>query len=130
MQLNNGSPIATIRSLEDARYAAMLAEDVPALDAMLDAELTYSHSNGTVQSKQEYLDAFRLKHRKYHRIERTDQSIIVRGDLALVYCNLDIQAVVKNAPHQARTFALAVWARSGQSWRLLALHSTARSPKQ
>lgn len=130
MQPNNESPTATIRSLEDARYAAMLAGDVLALDAMLDEDLTYSHSNGTVQSKQEYLDAFRLKLRKYHRIERTAQNIIVRGDLALVYCNLDIQAVVKNAPHQARTFALAVWVQSGERWRLLALHSTARSPNQ
>jgi hypothetical protein len=111
-------------AIEDMRYSAMLRADVAALAALLDDELTYAHSNGLTQNKQDYLAEFRV--RRYESIQRDDVKIIIRNETALVYCRLHIKAVVREAPRDVRTFALAVWSRTAGSWRLLALHSIAQ----
>ncbi len=46
-----------IRVFEQARYAALVKKDLPALASMLADELTYTHSNCTVEDKTEYLRA-------------------------------------------------------------------------
>lgn len=114
-----------IHALEERRYAAMMVGDVAALDALLDDELTYVHSNGLVQTKADYLESFRRGLRKYESIGRDEVKIDVRGDAALVHAKLHIRARLGNASRVVDTFALAVWIRKNGSWRLLALHSTA-----
>ena len=110
-----------ILAFEDARYSAMLAGDIAALEKLLDNDLTYAHSNGLTQNKLEYLAEFKMRH--YEEIHRDVIRTVVRGDTALVYCNLHIRAVVRGAPRDVKTFALAVWSKAEESWRLLALHS-------
>lgn len=46
-----------IRAFEQARYDALVKKDLPALASMVADELTYTHSNCTVEDKTEYLRA-------------------------------------------------------------------------
>lgn len=110
-----------ILTLEDARYSAMLAGDVAALEKLLDKDLTYAHSNGLTQKKPEYLAEFKTRH--YEAIDRDVVNSVVRGDTALVYSNLHIRAVVRGLQRDVKTFALAVWSKNEVGWQLLALHS-------
>ena len=114
-----------IRRLEDRRYAAMLAGDIATLDALLDDDLVYTHSSGTADTKQSYMAGVRDKVWEYVKIDRPDERVIVRGDTALVFSRLIIDIRVRGAPRHLDNRALAVWVLAGESWRLLALHSTA-----
>lgn len=48
---------AKIRSLEESRFAAMLSRDVPALRRILADDLTYTHSSGQLESKEQLIES-------------------------------------------------------------------------
>ena len=113
-----------IRALEEQRYAAMLAGDVVTLERLLDDALTYTHSNGVVDTKASYIAGVRDKVWEYKAIAREDERVVLRGDAALVYCRLRIELLVRGTPRKVNASVLGVWVRSGAEWRLLAIHST------
>lgn len=114
---------AAIAALEDARYAAMLAGDVAALEGLLHPALRYIHSNGLIDSRDSYLAGFRSGLWQYQTIGRSDQEIVVTGATALVINRLAISILVGGEARAIQSRALAVWAREGGTWRLTALQS-------
>ncbi len=113
-----------ILQLEEQRYAAMLAGDVAALERLLDDELSYTHSNGVVDTKASYIAGVREKLWEYKSISRENERVVLRGDAALVHCRLRIELLVRGTPRKVDANVLGVWVRSGTEWRLLAIQST------
>jgi ketosteroid isomerase-like protein len=111
--------------LEDERYAAMLAKDVATLERLLDDDLVYMHSSGVADSKASYLAGLREGVWDYLKIGRSEQSVKVSGDTALVFNRLAISIKVRGVQKELDNRALAVWVRRGGAWRLLALQSGA-----
>lgn len=111
--------------LEDERYAAMLAKDVKTLERLLDGELVYMHSSGVADSKESYLRGLREGLWDYRRIERTEQTVKVSGDTALVFNRLAISIKVRGVQKELDNRALAVWVRRDGTWRLIAVQSDA-----
>lgn len=115
---------ATIRRLEDERYAAMLAGDATTLERLLDPELRYTHSSGVVDSKASYIEGVRAKRWEYQAIDRAEETIVVRGNVALVFNRFRAGIKISGAPKQLDNRMLAVWTKAEGAWRLLAIHST------
>ncbi|WP_323038922.1 NAD(P)-binding domain-containing protein [Gemmobacter sp.] len=116
---------ATILTLEDARYDAMLAADTETLDRLLDPGLRYIHSSGGTDSKDSYLAAFASGLFRYRRIARSEQSLQISGETALVLNRLEIDIDVQGTPREVRAKALAVWSRASGCWRLICVQSVA-----
>ena len=114
-----------IQKLEDERYAAMLAKDVRTLERLLDAELVYMHSSGVADSKESYIRGLRDGVWDYQRIGRSEQTVKVSGDTALVFNRLAISIKVRGVQKEMDNRALAVWVRRDGAWRLIALQSGA-----
>jgi ketosteroid isomerase-like protein len=119
-----GSTDAAVRELEEQRYRAMVGADLTTLDHLLDDTLTYTHSSGVIDTKASYLTGIRDKVWEYKNISRENERVVVRGNAALVFCRLRIDLLVRGTPRKVESNALAVWARDGQDWRLLAVHSS------
>lgn len=116
-------PAAAIAALEDERYAAMLAGDMATLDRLLDPTLRYIHSSGGTDSKESYIAGFASGHVRYRNIIRSEPSIQVSGDAALVTNRLEIDILVGGSPKQIEARATAVWSRSSGRWRLIYMQS-------
>ena len=114
-----------IQRLEDERYAAMLGKDVKALERLLDEELVYMHSSGVADSKQSYIRGLSEGVWDYQRIGRSEQTVKVSGDTALVFNRLAISIKVRGVQKEMDNRALAVWVRRDAGWRLIALQSGA-----
>jgi ketosteroid isomerase-like protein len=111
-----------VAALEDERYAAMLSSDKRKLDRLLDDRLCYVHSSGRVDNKASYLDGFgRLW--QHQSIDRQDQTIVPLGDTALVFNTLHINVQVGDGLRKVSARALAVWNKSGDAWRAVAVFS-------
>ena len=114
-----------IRRLDDERYAAMLAGDAATLDRLLDPELRYTHSSGVVDSKASYIEGVRAKRWEYQSIDRSEETILVRGEVALVFNRFRASIRIGGASKELDNRMLAVWGKRGSgAWRLLAIHST------
>ncbi|MES2300697.1 MAG: nuclear transport factor 2 family protein [Pseudomonadota bacterium] len=110
--------IAMALELEDRRFAAMEANDIAELEAVLADDLHYTHANGMVEDKAEVIRRIASGERAYSRvrmIERTASQqpgfVIVFGKVAmevtratgLLVTQLDYTAVYRD--HDPRLYA-------------------------
>jgi ketosteroid isomerase-like protein len=115
---------ADVLAAEDARYRAMLDADLDTLDRLCADELSYAHSSGVRDTKQEYFAKVRSGYYVYHRIDHPVERIEVLGDTAMVVGRMTADLSVDGTPKTIDNLALAVWARTAGGWRLLAYAPT------
>ncbi|HEY1914098.1 MAG TPA: nuclear transport factor 2 family protein [Streptosporangiaceae bacterium] len=114
----------TVRTLEDRRYAAMLAGDTAALDELLSERLAYTHSSGGQDTKASYLEKVRNGTFVYDSIEHPVDTILAGDDYALVAGQMIARVWRSGELLTLRNSALAVWVREQDTWRLLAYQPT------
>src|ERR1700722_18472260 len=113
-----------ISALEARRYAAVTAGDVAVLDELFAADLVYTHSDASADSKQSYLEKLAAGHFKYGPISHPEHSIVVHGDCALVFGDMRGEVQIAGQVRVLNSRSLAVWVRENESWLLLAFQPT------
>ena len=113
-----------IRALEDSRYEAVTAGDVAVLDELFAADLVYTHSDASADSKQSYLEKLATGHFKYGPISHPEHSIVVHGDCALVFADMRGEVQIGGSVRVLNSRSLAVWVREDGNWVLLAFQPT------
>jgi ketosteroid isomerase-like protein len=115
-----------ISALEARRYQAMTDADIATLDELLSADLVYTHSDATSDSKQSYLDRLANRYFDYGPIAHPEHSIVVRGDCAIVIADMRGEVRVEGGPtpRVLNSRSLAVWVRENGNWALLAFQPT------
>ena len=109
---------------DDARFAAMKNGDWAALDAALADDLTYVHSTARLESKAEHVANLRAGKPHYRGIAPRERRVRVHGGIGVV--NGVSEMHVENAGKEQRFTVryLAVYALSGDRWRMIAWQST------
>ncbi len=115
---------AAVLAAEDARYRAMQGADLDALERLCADELSYAHSSGVRDTKDEYLGKVRSGYYQYLSVEHPVERVEVVGDTAIVVGRMTSDLVVGGTPKTIDNLALAVWTRTGSDWRLLAYAPT------
>jgi ketosteroid isomerase-like protein len=113
-----------ISELEAKRYQAMTDGDVAAMEGLLSADLVYTHSDASSDSKQGYLDKLASGHFDYGVIEHPESSIVVHGDCAIVIGDMRGEVRIGGQTRVLNSRSLAVWVREGEKWVLLAYQPT------
>jgi len=119
--------VAEVTELERRRFDAMVTGDVDALGALCHPDLMYTHSTGTTDSLESYLDKCRAGYYVYHRVEHPVTRIVIAGDAAMVLGEMHADLTAGGARKQLRNSSLAVWVRAADSWLLIAYQPTALS---
>ncbi|HEU5267417.1 MAG TPA: nuclear transport factor 2 family protein [Jatrophihabitans sp.] len=113
-----------LAELERRRYDAMRDSDHAALAQLCDDELTYTHSDGTSDTKDTYLQRIRDGYFDYQRLEHETYRTLVVGDCALVFGRMSGEVLISGALRQLNSASLVVWARRADGWRFLAFQPT------
>ena len=114
-----------VLAVDDARTAALIAADRPALDRTLAGELRYVHSNGLTQDRATYLAAAvggAMQYRVIKPLER--QARPVSGTVVLVTGSNHVEVVLNGKPLQANVLYTAVYVQEGGAWKMTAWQST------
>ena len=119
-----GSDADDVLAAEDERYAAMVEGDLEALDRLCADEVSYAHSSGVRDTKQEYFAKVRSGYYDYHRIDHPVERVEVLGDTAIVVGRMTADLSVDGTRKTIDNLALAVWVRTAAGWRLLAYAPT------
>ena len=90
------------------------------LDHIALDELTYGHSNGTIQNKAEFEEVLLSKKSDFVTIDLTDQTIKVVGNTAWVRHTLTATTNDGGKPGAAHLYVLTVWMKQKGQWRMLA----------
>lgn len=113
--LSAASVEETIKGNLDKFSAAVKAGDEKALDMLLSDDVTYSHSNAKMETKQEAVTALAKSKATY---AHSDVKVRVYGNTALVNMKLDVQ------PNNAHLSVLQVWVNKNGNWQMAARHTT------
>ena len=116
--------VRAVLAAEDRRYQAMLDADVTTLDALCVDELSYAHSSGARDTKDQYLGKVRSGFYVYRRIDHPVERVAVVGDTAIVVGRMTADLRSGGAEKTIDCLAVAVWTRSAGTWRLLAYAPT------
>jgi hypothetical protein len=109
--------------LEGKRRAALIAGDLKTLDELFSDEMTYTHTNGKIDTKKSYFDSLRSGVR-YEAMDLSDVNI-ARYDSTVVMVGLARVAVKSpNGPIRFRARFTGVWARQQERWRFVAWQTT------
>jgi hypothetical protein len=113
-----------VRLAERQRFEAMIRQDVASLDTLLDAELTYVHTGGELQSKPQFIELIRSKSLVYESIAPSDVTVRVHDGVALATGRSQMR--VRNAAGVS-SFGIRfteVYVRRSGRWQLMAWEAT------
>ena len=102
----------------------MIAKDTDTLGALFADEMSYTHSNCIVDTKQSYLKAIEERVFEYRSVDLTDTNIRVLGDTALVTGRAGIEVVAGGRQLDLDARYTVVWTRLDGEWRFLCWQST------
>jgi ketosteroid isomerase-like protein len=119
-----GDRVEQVKEAERERFAAMVAPDLEALSAALADDLTYAHSNGTVQDKPALLAALSSGDLDYLSLKPREQDVRLEGRLAVVTGVADVRVVVEGRELSVVLRYTDVYRRSAGRWQLIAWQST------
>ena len=116
--------VATVLAAEDRRYEALLGPDLPALEQLFHDRLSYAHSSGVRDTKDEYLAKIGNGYYDYARIDHPVERVDVLGDTAIVVGRMTADLTVQGTAKTLDNLALAVWTRTSGEWQLIGYAST------
>jgi ketosteroid isomerase-like protein len=110
---------AAVRKAIDDLSKAMMAADKAKLEMLIADQLSYGHSGGRIETKQQFLDVVAGKKTIYKSITITDSSVSVVGNNAIARHIYAVEVETDGKPNSAKVGVMQVWVKDGAAWKLL-----------
>ncbi len=128
LPLISGVPTAAAQSADEAAVEqamenlrkAMFARDATGFEALVSENVSYGHSAGRIENKQEFIKAALANKSVMKSLTFTDQTIKVTGNHAIVRNTYNGVSELDGKTNTTKIGVLLVWAKEGGTWRLYA----------
>jgi ketosteroid isomerase-like protein len=120
--LNVSAQDKKVKEVEETVTAlrqAILDGDSAKLDQLTDSGLTYGHSLGKLETKQQFIHALASGESDFKTLELTDQTIVVRGKTAVVRHKLAADIKEGDKFNNVKLAVMMVWVKDDKHWKLL-----------
>lgn len=97
----------------------MVTPDSLALDKLILNNLSYGHSSGKIETKQQFMQSLLSGSSDFVDINLTDQTVTIQNKTALVRHTLNAKTNDKNVPGNVKLNILLVWSKERAGWKLL-----------
>jgi len=121
-----GGDAAAVAAAVDALTKAMLAGDRAGLMAVTHERLSYGHSAGRIENRQQFIDPLANRTSVFRSITVSDQTIDVVGDDAIVRHVLRGESESGGRVNPVNIGILQVWKKQPDGWKLLARQAFTR----
>lgn len=105
--------------VESLRQAMETADEISLKDLAAE-KLSYGHSAGYVEGKDEFIRKLTSGENDFVTIGLSNQSISISGNAAIVRHRLDAKTLDGGKPNEIKLLVLMVWQKQGKEWKLLA----------
>ena len=103
---------------------ALLEKDETVLRSVLHKEVSYGHSNGWIQGKNDILNDFTSGKLVYNKIENNSSAIItISKKYATVKTNTNAEGMVNNTAFKLTLHIMQFWIKTKKGWQLIARQS-------
>jgi hypothetical protein len=120
--------IEVIQALERERFRAMVEGDAAQLERLLSEQVSYIHTNGKRETKQQFITSIASGRRRYRQIEIQSQDIVPVGrEVCIVTGRALIEMGVGSGVLLFPVAYTVVQVQEQGQWRLLAWQATRSS---
>ena len=103
---------------------ALLKKDEAVLKQVLHKNVSYGHSNGWIQTKDDILNDFKSGKLVYNKIENSSSDIItISNKWATVKTNTNAEGAVNGTAFKLTLHIMQVWMNTKKGWQLYARQS-------
>lgn len=95
-------------------------KDSTTLDGLLAKELTYGHSGGKLENRQEALHAATTNGNVYSELKMKDFTVFFAAKSAIVRYSVSFVQTTDGKPVNLNLGMLQVWVKEGKNWKLTA----------
>lgn len=115
----SANPIAAVLTAEDERFAAMVSADPDEIRRRLSADLVYTHSNASVENREQLITTIVGGRMKYHEVRPEERNVWFAGDdTAIVRGRGRFRVQAGDTPLELRLRYLAIYVREDGTWKL------------
>lgn len=114
-QKHEGEVLRQIRSF----HQAVAGNDVAVLKTYVHDSLSYGHSNGWIEKREEFLNNIGAK-MVYHSFKEDSMQVVVDGRTAYSRFIADIDVSMDGKRGQYHLKVLEIWTRSKAGWKIIA----------
>jgi ketosteroid isomerase-like protein len=114
------SGVAAVKDQVEALRKALFGADKTRLAELTAAELSYGHSSGKVQNKDEFIDGVLNRKAVVKSLTFPDLTVSLAGDVAIVRHTYASQSETDGKADNVKIGVLAVWQKQNGGWKLLA----------
>jgi hypothetical protein len=97
----------------------MITPDSLALDKLILNNLSYGHSSGKIETKQQFMQSLLSRSSDFVDINLTDQTVTIQNKTALVRHTLNAKTNDKNVHGNVKLNILLIWSKEKAGWKLL-----------
>lgn len=101
-------------------YVAMISKDGDRLRQLTDDKLSYGHSSGALENKEEYIGAVLTGPFDFFSIVPEEQTVTVSGDTGIVRHIFVAKGTQNGKDADVRIGVMMTWQKKNGTWRLLA----------
>lgn len=110
-----------VTAVTKALTEAMLKPTAQALNKLVSAKLSYGHSSGTIETKEQFVHTLVSGASVFEEIQISDQTVNVQDNTAIVRHTLSAKTNDPGkGPADIRLGIVLAWVRSDDGWQLLA----------
>ena len=103
---------------------ALLEKDEVVLKSILHKEVSYGHSNGWIQSKDDIINDFKSGKLTYNSIENNSSAIVkISEKYATVKTHTNAEGVVNGTAFKLTLHIMQFWIKTKKGWQLIARQS-------
>lgn len=103
---------------------ALLQKDEMTLQSLLHKELSFGHSNGWIQSKNDIMNDFKSGKLTYNKFENNSSGIVNIGKkYATVKTNTNAEGNVNGTAFKLTLHVMQFWIKTKKGWQLIARQS-------
>jgi len=103
---------------------ALLDKDAAVLKQVLHANVSYGHSNGWIQSKDDILNDFKSDKLVYNKIENNSSAIVnISKKYATAKTNTNAEGTVNGTAFKLTLHIMQFWIKTKKGWQLIARQS-------
>lgn len=118
-----------LRAAERALQAAIIADDVDALEVLLDDRLVHVSADGSPQLKRDLIAARAAGLMRIRRLDEEALEVIVEGTTGVTRVAMLITGYADGMLHAWRVVATRTWTRHRGTWAVLAEHVSLAEPR-
>jgi len=111
---------ATVTAAVDTLRKAILEPDKAKLEQVTSPQLSYGHSDGRVQTKEQFINGVMTRKQTVKSLEFPELKVAVVGNAAIARHIYLSQSELDGKPTTTRIGALQVWQKQDGAWKLLA----------